>query len=111
VDEHDRADSATAPAGNGPDDLRGEVIAVIDEDDLGRDTGDGGGKAAQELLDVACLVVGRHQDRELGGCLGDGSVTRVWLAAHGDSGVLEHEILRRYGSGAGRSGQGDVASP
>jgi hypothetical protein len=59
-----RADASAV--GDGADDSRRIVVAVVDEDDLGGDAGDGGGDAAQQLLDVGRLVAGRHQHGELG---------------------------------------------
>jgi hypothetical protein len=40
TEERDLAGSAIAPAGDRPDDRGGGVVAVVDEDDLGRDAGD-----------------------------------------------------------------------
>ena len=54
-------------AATASDPLRGVVVAVVDEEDLGPlRVVEGGGQPAHEHLDVAALVVGRDDDRGVG---------------------------------------------
>ena len=59
-------DLSPAAVGGRLDDLGGAVGAGVHEDDLHRDRGQHGLEALDQRLDVAALVLGRHDDREEG---------------------------------------------
>jgi hypothetical protein len=91
TDERDPIGSAIALVRNGPDDIGRGVVAVVEEDDLGRDVSDGRGDAGSSSSMLPGSFPVGTRTRELRGCrMG---AARAGLVADSDSQVVQHAVL------------------